>query len=100
MANTVGLRRELDPAPARRLRAELAARRRAGQPFPRAWREAVEVVCGGEAWDTSSQSWRAAFTETKAAWRVAYVGVGARLAISGELIDHEDDERSSAALVA
>jgi hypothetical protein len=94
-----GARDAPDPAPAIRLRESLARLRAAGWPFPAAWLVAkkaalAEVTCPHE-----HAQWNCALASTKPAWRAAYEGTGERLGLSRELIDHEDDQPRSAALL-
>ncbi len=56
-------------SPAERLRHELAAARRRGEPFEEAWRSAVRVSLDGA---PRANEWIIAFEFTRAAWNTAY----------------------------
>jgi hypothetical protein len=61
-----------DPAPAIRLREELAAARTVGVSFSEAWPAAVEVALGTVSAPKEHRSWETVIASTRDAWESAY----------------------------
>ena len=77
-----------DPRPVEQLRKRLARDRAAGATFEDAWRPATRTVLAGVASDLERDLWASALKATEPAWRDAYEGQAAALALSPALLDH------------
>jgi hypothetical protein len=84
-----------DPAPARRLAAQLAMHRRAGTTFGEAWAVALEDAVR-ELSGEDARQWRKAFRWTREAWHASYEGEPCprHLALTA-FVPSDDRERNS-----